>query len=79
MVEEEESGAVAVEMGNLSIKTAGTEEKVAKGLAAAIGKEIDEDRGSEKEEGGDGTQKELGALKFLTQDADPYFLNTFFP
>ena len=43
---EEDRGGLAAEMGNLSIKTAGTEEKVEKGLAAALGKEIEEDRGS---------------------------------
>ena len=32
--------------------------------------EVQEDRGSEGEEGGDGTQRELGAPEFLTQDAE---------
>ena len=32
---------------------------------------IEEDRGSEEEEEGEGTQRELGALEFLTQDAEP--------
>ena len=33
--------------------------------------EVEEDRGSEGEEGGRGTQRSLGALEFLTQEADP--------
>ena len=40
----------------------GGEEEAAEGLAAALGMEIEEDRGSEGEEGGDGTQRALGAL-----------------
>ena len=32
---------------------------------------MEEDRGSEGEEGGRGTQRSLGALEFLTQDAEP--------
>ena len=38
---------------------------------AALKMEVEEDRGSEGEEGGDGTQRALGALEFLTQDAEP--------
>ena len=33
--------------------------------------QVEEDRVNEGEEGGDGTERELGALEFLTQDADP--------
>ena len=33
--------------------------------------EVEEDRGSEGKEGGDGTRIALGALEFLTQDAEP--------
>ena len=33
--------------------------------------EIEADGGSEDEEGGEGTQRSLGDLEFLTQDADP--------
>ena len=33
--------------------------------------EVEEDRGGEGEEGDEGTQRALGALEFLTQDADP--------
>ena len=39
--------------------------------AAALGMEVEEDRDSEGEEGGEGTQRALGALEFLTQDAEP--------
>ena len=70
-VEEDESGGVAAEMGNLSIETAGTEEEAAAGLAAALGMEIEEERVSEGKEGGDGTRWALEALEFLTQDAEP--------
>ena len=58
-------------INNLTIETAGTEEEAEEQLAAALGIEVEEDRGSEGEEGGDGTQRERGALEFLTQDADP--------
>ena len=33
--------------------------------------EVEENRGSKGEEGGDGTQSALGSLEFLTQDAEP--------
>ena len=42
-------------MVNLSIETAGTDEEAAEGLAAALEMEVEEDRGSEGEEEGDGT------------------------
>ena len=32
--------------------------------------EVEEDEGRELEEGGGGTQRALGALEFLTQEAD---------
>ena len=49
----------------------GTEEEAAEVLEAVLGMEVEEDRDSEGEEGGDGTQRALGALEFLTQDSDP--------
>ena len=55
---------------NLNIDTGVTEEEVAAGMAEAAGMEVEEDRGSEGEEGGDGTQRALGALEFLTQEAE---------
>ena len=70
-MEEEASGGMAAEMENLSIETAGTEEEAVQGLASALGMYIEEDRGSKGEEGGDGTQRALEALEFLTQDAEP--------
>ena len=57
-------------INNLSIETAGTEEEAAEGLAAALELEVENDRGSEGEEEGGGTQRALGALKFLTQEAE---------
>ena len=64
--EEEESGGVLTKINNLTIETAGMEEEAAEKLTAALEMEIEEDRGSEGEEGGEGTQRALGALEFLT-------------
>ena len=59
------------EINNLTIETAGTEKEAAEVLEAVMEMEIEEYRGSEGEEGVDRTQRSLGALYFLTQDADP--------
>ena len=61
------------EMGNLTIETAGTEVEAAENLEAALGMETKETGGDvvEGEELVEETQRELGALEFLTQDADP--------
>ena len=56
---------------NLTIETAGTEEEAYEGMSAALGMEVEADRGSEVEDGGGGTQRALEALEFLTQEADP--------
>ena len=40
-------------------------------LAEALGTEIVEDKGSKGKEGGGGTLRKLGALEFLTQEAEP--------
>ena len=53
----------------LTIETSVTEEEAAEGLVDALEMEDDEDRGSEGEEGRHVTQRALGALEFLTQDA----------
>ena len=58
-------------INNLRIETAGTEEEAAEGLEAALGMEVEAGGGSEGKEGGDGTPRELRALEFLTQDAEP--------
>ena len=58
-------------LNHVTIETAGTEEEAAEHLVAALGMEVEEDRGREGEEGGDGTQRALGSLEFLTQDAEP--------
>ena len=65
--EEEESGGNAAGLHNLNIETAATEEEEAEGLAAALGIEVEEDRGSEGEDEGGGTQRALEALQFLTR------------
>ena len=57
-------------MNDLTIEAAGTEEEAAEGLEATLEIEVEE-RGSEGEEGGGGTQRELEALEFLTQEAEP--------
>ena len=56
---------------NLRIETAGTEEETVEGMAEALRMEVEEDEGSEGEEGGGGTQRALEALDFVTQDANP--------
>ena len=76
-VEEEEEGeGVVIGLNNLRIETARTAEEATEGLEAALGMatlemEVEEDRGREGEEEGGGTQRALGALEFLTQEADP--------
>ena len=78
MEEEEEEGGEGITVGlnNLNIETGGTEEEAAEGLGAALGRasqdmEVEEDRGSEVEDEGGDTQQALGALEFLTQEAEP--------
>ena len=58
-------------LNNINIETVGTEEKEAEGLDAVLGMEVEEDRGSEGEEGGNGTQQTRGALGFITRYAEP--------
>ena len=58
-------------INNLNIETAGTEEEAAEGLVVALEMQVDENRGSEGEEEGGGTQRALLALEFLTQEAEP--------
>ena len=64
---------MAVGIENLSIETAGTEEEAAERLEAALGMEINKDGEGEceGEKWGEGTQRTLGDLYLLTQDADP--------
>ena len=52
-------------LNNLTIETAGTEEEAADGLKAALGMEVEEDRDSEGEEGGEGTQRALVSLELI--------------
>ena len=67
--EEEESQGLAACLNKLTIETAGTEEEAAEKLEDALEMEIEET--CEGEEGGDGTQREMGDLDFLTRDSDP--------
>ena len=62
---------MAAQLNNLSIETVGTEDEAAKGIAAVIDMAFEEDRGSEGEEEVGGTQRALGSLEFLTQEAEP--------
>ena len=64
--EEEYSGGVTGLLHNLNIETAGTEEEAAEGLTAALEMEVEEDRGSEGEDEGEGTLRALISLEFLT-------------
>ena len=69
--EEDQNEGIEARLTNLNTETAVTEEEAEEGLAAALNMEVKEDRGSEGEEEGGGTQRALGALEFLTQEAEP--------
>ena len=58
-------------INNLTIETEGTEEEAAEGIEAALEMEVEEDKGSEGEEEDGEPQRALGALEFLTQEAEP--------
>ena len=67
--EEEVNEEVAgLEINNLRIEMAVTEEEAKGGLEVDLGMEVEGDRGSEGEEEGGGTQRALEALEFLTQE-----------
>ena len=75
-VEEERGEGIAEGLNNLNIETGGTEEEAAEGHEVALGMasqemEVEDERGSEGEDGGGETQRALGALEFLTQEAEP--------
>ena len=57
-------------ISNLRIETAGTEEEAAEHFVAALGMEVEAERRSKGEDEGGGTQRALGALEFLTQEAE---------
>ena len=69
--EEEQSERIEARLTNLNIETAATKEEAVEGLAAALNMEVEEDRGSDGEEEGGGTQRSLESLEFLTQEAEP--------
>ena len=69
--EEEAAEGIAAGLVNLNIETAVTEEEAEEGLEAALDMEVEEGRDSEGEDEGGGTQRALGALEFLTQEAYP--------
>ena len=58
-------------LNNLRIETAIREVKAEEVLEAALRMEVEEVEGCEGEEEGGGTLRELEALEFLTQDAEP--------
>ena len=59
------------EINNLTIETVGTEEDTEEQLTASLEMDVEEDRGGEDDNEGGGTQRSLGALEFLTQEAEP--------
>ena len=68
--QEEDSEEVAgLQINNLTIETAGTEEEAAEVLEDTLDMELEE-RCGEGEEGGGGTKRALEALEFLTQEAE---------
>ena len=69
--EEEEGGGIVSGLTDLTIETEGTEEETEEQLTASLKMEVEEDRGSKVEDEGGGTQRALGALEFLTQEAEP--------
>ena len=70
---QEEIETVVVGMTNLTTETAVTEEEAVKGLVGALQMEIEEEAevDSEVKDQGDGTQRALGTIEFLTQDGVP--------
>ena len=50
---------------------AGTEEEATERLEAALEMVVDGEGEDKGDEGGDGTKRALGALEFLTQEAEP--------
>ena len=58
-------------INNLTIETTGTEEEAAEQLTDALEMEVEQDRDIEVKEEGYGTQRAMGSLDFLTQDAEP--------
>ena len=72
MVEEKEEREGVLEgITNLTIETEGTNVEAAEQLKTSLQMEVEEDRGSEGEEEGGGTQRTLVYLEFLTQEAEP--------
>ena len=69
-MEEKEGGRIGAPLNNLTIETAGKEEEATEDLKATLGMEVEDDKDSEGEKGGGGTIRALGALEFLTQDAE---------
>ena len=63
---------MAAVFNNLNIETPGIEEEAVEGLEAALGMDIEEVGYiyGEGKEGGDGTQRALEAIEFLTQDSE---------
>ena len=64
---------MAVQLNNLTIETAGTEEEAVESLGAALSMEMEVNGEGEVEgeEGVEGTQRSMGALESLIQEAEP--------
>ena len=73
--EDKEVGGVEARLNNPNIETADTEEEAADVLEVALGRasqdmEVEEDGGRKGEDEGKGTKRAMGALEFLTQEAE---------
>ena len=55
----------------LTVVTAVTEDEAAESLKAALEMEVHGESERKEVEGGDGTQRELESIEFLTQEAEP--------
>ena len=66
---DEAGGGVKARFKILSIEMAGTEEEAEERFDTVLKMEVEVEENGEVEEGGDGNQRALGALEFLTQDA----------
>ena len=73
--EDKEVGGVEARLNNPNTETADTEEEAADVLEVALGRasqdmEVEEDGGRKGEDEGKGTKRAMGALEFLTQEAE---------
>ena len=60
---------MATALNNITVETAGTQEEAAEQLEAVL--EMEVEKTGKGEEEGEGNQRALEALEFLTQDTEP--------